>query len=63
MSREDHMSFEDVGRAVDLELENLKKWLNREGKPSTRQEMADGLRKISEHLAELADRLHKPPER
>lgn len=63
MGREDHMSFEEVGRAVDLELENLKKWLNREVKPSTRQEMADGLRKISEHLAELADRLHKPPKR
>jgi hypothetical protein len=57
------MSFENVGRSVDKEIDNLKKWLNREVKPATRQEMADGLRKIAVRLAELADSLQKTPKR
>ena len=57
------MSFEDVGRNVDKEIENLKKWLNREVKPTTRREMAEGLRKIAVRLAELADTLQKTPKR
>ena len=57
------MSFEDVGRSVDEEIENLKKWLNRQVKPRTRQEMGEGLRKIAVRLAELADQLQKTPKR
>lgn len=55
------MSFEDVGRSVDKEIDNLKKWLNREVKPTTRHEMAEGLRKIASRLGELADSLQKTP--
>jgi hypothetical protein len=57
------MNFEDVGRSVDKEIENLKKWLDREMKPSTRREMAEGLRKVAVRLAELADRVQKTPKR
>ena len=56
------MTFEEAGRNVDRELKKLKKWLDQKAEPSTRQEMAEGLRKIADRLAELADRLN-PPER
>ena len=55
-----HMTFEEAGRSVDRELKNLKEWLDRKVEPTTRREMAEGLRKISERLAELADRLNSP---
>lgn len=54
------MTFEEAGRSVDRELKNLKEWLDRKVEPSTRREMADGLRKIAERLAQLADRLNSP---
>jgi hypothetical protein len=57
------MNFEEVGRSVDKEIENLKKWLEREVKPSTRREMAEGLRKVAVRLAELADHVQKTPKR
>jgi hypothetical protein len=56
------MSFEDVGRSVDKEIDNLKKWLDREVKPGTRREMAEGLRKIAARLGDLADSLQKKPQ-
>jgi len=59
-TREVSMTFEEAGRNVDRELKKLKKWLDRKAEPSARQEMADGLRKIAERLAELADRLDAP---
>jgi hypothetical protein len=51
------MKFEDAGRALDQELAKLRKYLARELKPATRRDMARLLRKTSEHLAELADKL------
>lgn len=54
------MTFEEAGRSVDRELKNLKEWLDHKVEPSTRREMADGLRKIAERLAQLADRLNSP---
>ncbi|HUI43656.1 MAG TPA: hypothetical protein VL523_16970 [Terriglobia bacterium] len=56
------MTLEEAGRAADRELENLKRWVNRELEPSTRKEMAEGLRKVAKHLSQLADRL-QPPKR
>ncbi|HXJ95070.1 MAG TPA: hypothetical protein VMT20_19700 [Terriglobia bacterium] len=54
------MTFEEAGRSVDRELTNLKEWLDSKVEPATRREMADGLRKIAERLAQLADRLNSP---
>lgn len=51
------MRFEDAGRALDRELEKLRKFLNDEVRPETRQEMAEFLRRASERLAKLADRV------
>lgn len=55
-----NMTFEEAGRSVDRELTNLKEWLDSKVEPATRREMADGLRKIAERLAQLADRLNSP---
>jgi hypothetical protein len=54
------MNFEDAGRAVDRELENLKEWLNKNVEPGTKREMAVNLRKIARRLEKLADRLQTP---
>ena len=54
------MTFEEVGRAADRELQNLKEWIDRKVEPSARREMAEGLRKIAERLEKLADNLHEP---
>jgi hypothetical protein len=53
------MKFEDAGRALDREVEKLRKFLDHEIHPRTRQEMADFLRRASERLTNLADRLEK----
>jgi hypothetical protein len=54
------MTFEEVGRNVDSEIKKLKEWLDRKAEPSTRHEMAEGLRKVAERLVQLADRLNTP---
>ena len=54
------MKFEDAGRALDREFDKLRKFLESEVRPQTRQEMADFLRKSAERLAKLAERLEKP---
>ncbi len=53
------MKFEDAGRALDRELANLRKFLDREVKPATRRDMARLLRKASDRLARLAKNLEK----
>ncbi len=53
------MKFEDAGRAVDRELEKLRKFLAEEIRPETRSEMAEFLRRASDRLTRLADRLEK----
>jgi hypothetical protein len=53
------MKFEDAGRALDQEVERLRKFFDHEIRPKTRQEMGEFLRRASERLAKLADRLEK----
>jgi hypothetical protein len=53
------MNFEDAGRALDHELEKLRKYFASEVRPQTRQEAAEFLRKAAERLAKLAERLEK----
>ena len=53
------MKFEDAGRALDRELDKLRKYLDNEVRPQTRKEMAEFLRKSADRLAKLAERLEK----
>ena len=53
------MKFEDAGRALDRELDKLRKYLDKEIRPQTRQETAEFLRKAADRLAKLAERLEK----
>ena len=54
------MKFEDAGRALDRELEKLRKSFTSEVPPRTRQEAAEFLRKAADRLAKLAERLERP---
>ena len=56
------MKFEDAGRTLDSELDKLRKYLDKEIRPQTRQEMADFLRRAADRLAKLAERLDKAKE-
>ncbi len=53
------MKFEDAGRALDRELEKLRKCFDENVRPQTRVEMAEYLRKAADRLAKLAERLEK----
>jgi hypothetical protein len=53
------MKFEDAGRTLDRELEKVRRFLENDVRPQTRQEMADFLRRAAERLAKLADKLDK----
>jgi len=53
------MKLEDAGRALDQEIAKLRKFLDREIRPETRAEMAKFLRRASDHLAKMADRVEK----
>ena len=53
------MKFEDAGRAIDREVAKLVTFLDREVKPSTREDAVKLLRKAAERLATLADKLEK----
>jgi len=53
------MKFEDAGRVLDREFEKLRKYLDREVKPRTRNEAAEFLRKSAVRLTRLAERLEK----
>jgi hypothetical protein len=53
------MKFEDVGRALDRELDKLRKYLSNEVRPQTRKETAEFLRKSADRLTKLAERLEK----
>ena len=57
------MTFEDAGRALDRELEKLRKCFDEEVRPKTRQEMAEFLRKSAERLTKMAERLEKEKEK
>lgn len=57
------MKFEDAGRAIDRELEKLRKFLDREVRPETKKETADFLRKSADRLTKMAERLEKKEEK
>ena len=53
------MNFEDAGKRLDKEIARLKVYLDKEVKPTTREEMARVLRSASERLSKLAKDLEK----
>jgi len=53
------MKFEDAGRSLDKEIENLIKFLDKKVKPATKKEMSSLLLKASERLAKIAKSLEK----
>ena len=53
------MKFEDAGRALDRELEKLRKRFDSELRPQTRLEAAKFVRKAADRLGKLAERLEK----
>jgi len=53
------MKFEDAGRALDRELDKLRKFFDKEVRPQTRQEMAEFLRGAAIRLERLAERVEK----
>ncbi len=54
------MTFEEAGRKLDREIARLKAYLDKEVKPSTREDLARMLRGASRRLAKLANELDKP---
>jgi hypothetical protein len=54
------MKLEDAGRAMDSEIEKLRKFIDEELRPETRKEMADFLRRACERLTKLAERVDQP---
>jgi hypothetical protein len=54
------MKFEDIGRALDNEIEKLRKYIDEDVRPETRKETAEFLRRNSERLAKLAEKLEEP---
>jgi len=53
------MKFEDAGRALDRELGKLRKFLDEEVQPQTREDMGKALRTAADRLVKLAERLEK----
>ena len=53
------MKLEDAGRALDQELDKLRKFFDEEVPPETREGMAQFLRRASDRLTKLAERLEK----
>jgi hypothetical protein len=54
------MTFEEAGKKLDREIARLKTYLDKEVKPSTREELAQMLRGASKRLSKLAIDLDKP---
>ena len=53
------MKLEDVGR-LDNEIEKLRKYIDEEVRPETRKELADFIRRTSEKLTKLAEKVDEP---
>jgi hypothetical protein len=51
------MSFEDVGRRVDTEVEEVIRWFNDDVVPSMRRHSSSALRKAAEKLSQFADHM------
>ena len=62
-SKRDSSTLEDVGRALDRELDRLMRYVNDTVVPAARDDSEKVLRKASARLSELADRLAagRPP--
>jgi len=54
------MTFEDAGKILDSELKKFVEFVEQKVRPATQREMADILRKASEHLAKMAEHMDKP---
>jgi cell division protein ZapA (FtsZ GTPase activity inhibitor) len=54
------MKLEDIGRSLDNEIDKLRKFIEQEVRPETRKEMADFLRRASERLTKLAEKVDEP---
>lgn len=50
-------SFQDVGRRMDEEIEDLIRWFNDEVVPSVRKRSSTTLRKAAEKLNQFADHM------
>lgn len=50
-------TFEEVGQAVDRELEKLRHFFETEVRPSTQRQLVIALRAASKRLQELAEKL------
>lgn len=57
------MRFEDAGKAIDRELDKLRKFFDEEVRPETRKETAEFLRKSAARLTRMAERLEKEQEK
>jgi hypothetical protein len=53
------MKFEEAGKAIDVEVAKLVEFLDKKVKPSTKQEMAELLKKASQRLSKMAESLEK----
>ncbi len=53
------MKFEETGRAIYREVAKLVEFLDQKVKPAGRRDMVELLRKASQRLAKLAERLEK----
>lgn len=53
------MTFEEAGKVIDSEIAKLVEFVNKKVKPSTRQEMAQLLKKAAEKLSKLAETVEK----
>jgi hypothetical protein len=53
------MTFEDAGRAIDLEFEKLRKYFSEEVRPQTKKETAEFLRKAADRLTKMAEGLEE----
>jgi hypothetical protein len=52
-------TFEEVGRVLDREFEKLHQFLKQEVQPTTERRLAEALRKTSERLDKLAQKLEE----
>jgi len=50
-------TFEEVGQAVDRELEKLRHFFETEVRPTTQRQLVTALRAASKRLEELAEKL------
>jgi hypothetical protein len=57
------MKFEDAGKAIDRELDKLRKFFDEEVRPETKKETAEFLRKSAARLTRMAERLEKEQEK